>query len=327
MVRPRAELGSLRFSRFEKERVLVALLFSLFAHLGVWGGYEAGKKAGLWEKLHWPAQRHVLAAQPAPKPVAKPADPVIFVDVSEPSAEPPKQAKYYSDKNSQAANPDAEHEADQPKLDGKQAHVVKVEDTPKPVKAPPTPARPAPQPPPPEAKPAEAAKAATTLNPGLGQPTKQEDTATPDQNPSPAQRPRTIREALAQQPNQIAGQQMKQDGGVHRRALKSSLDAMSTPFGAYDRAIIAAIQSRWYDLLDSQKFAMDRTGVVTVYFHLNPDGSVTESKITGSTVGDLLGYVCQEAIEQAAPFGKWPPDMRRMIDGNFREITFTFYYY
>ena len=30
---------------------------------------------------------------------------------------------------------------------------------------------------------------------------------------------------------------------------------------------------------------------------------------------------------QAAPFGKWPPDMARMIGANYREITFTFYYY
>jgi hypothetical protein len=50
-------------------------------------------------------------------------------------------------------------------------------------------------------------------------------------------------------------------------------------------------------------------------------------KILENTVGDLLGYVCQAAIEEAAPFGKWPDDMRRMIGANFRDITFTFYYY
>jgi hypothetical protein len=67
---------------------------------------------------------------------------------------------------------------------------------------------------------------------------------------------------------------------------------MATPFGAYDRAIVEAISQRWYDLLDSQQFADSRTGKVTVDFHLNPDGSVTELKISGNTVGDLLGYVC-----------------------------------
>jgi len=46
-----------------------------------------------------------------------------------------------------------------------------------------------------------------------------------------------------------------------------------------------------------------------------------------NTVGELLGYVCAESVSEAAPFGKWPADMKRMINANFREITFTFYYY
>jgi hypothetical protein len=245
------------------------------------------------------------------------------VDVSEPSAAPPKQAKYYSDKNSQASNPDAEREADQPKLNGKQTFVPKTEDTPKPVKGQTTPTPPQTSA---ETKPTEQSPA-NTLNPGVGEKAKPEDTATPDQKPSPPQRPRTLKEARAQQPDLLAGQEMKQAGGVKRHSDKPGLAVMATPFGEYDRKIIDAIQDRWYALLDSQQFASDRTGMVTVYFHLNPDGTVTESKITKNTVGDLLGYVCQEAIEQAAPFGKWPPDMRRMVGANFREITFTFYYY
>ena len=62
-------------------------------------------------------------------------------------------------------------------------------------------------------------------------------------------------------------------------------------------------------------------------FKLKPDGSVIEMQTTDNSVGELLGYLCQEAIEEAAPFAKWPPDMVRMIGANYREITFTFYYY
>lgn len=325
MVRPRAELGSLRFSRLEKERLLVALLFSLFLHLGVWGGYEAGKKTGLWEKLHWPVRHRPLAA--LPKPVIQPVDPTIFVDVSQAAADAPKEAKYYSDKNSRAANPDAEIDSNQPKLTGTQKEVPKTEDTPRPVKAKPTPPT-TPQAPA-ESKPATENTLANTLHPGALQPGKPADTDLPEQTPKPPEqkRIRKVREALAQQSSQLPGLQMQQEGGVRRRALTSSLDAVATPFGAYDRAIIEAISQRWYDLLDSQQFALDRTGKVTIYFHLNPDGSVSESKIVGNDVGDVLGYICLESIEQSAPFGKWPPDMRRMIGANFREITFTFYYY
>ena len=321
MVRPPNELGSLRFSRLEKERLLLALVFSLLAHLAVWGGYEAEKKTG-WLKKLFPPARHKLVALP-PKPVVQNIDPTIFLDVSQAAADAPKSAKYYSDKNSHAANPDNTKNANQPKLNGKQTFMPKTEDAPRPTKA--KPVTPAPPQKPVEEKPAET-KPATALNPGALQPGKPTDTTTPDEKPTPPERPRTIRQALAQS-QQLAGQQMQQDGGVKHRALASSLDAIATPFGAYDRAIVEAIQQRWYDLLDSQKFADSRTGKVTLSFHLNPDGSITELKISGNSVGDLLGYICQEAIEQAAPFGKWPSDMRRMIGTNFREITFTFYYY
>ena len=324
MVRPQNELGSLRFSRLEKERLLLALLFSLLMHLVVWGGYEAEKKNG-WLKKLFPPAHHKLVMLP-PKPVEPPIDPTVFVDVSQASADAPKSAKYYSDKNSRAANPEASVDSNQPKITGKQHDVPKINDTPRPTKAKPvTPTPPAPPQKPVEEKPQES-KAATALNPGALQPGKPTETAKPDENVTPPERPRTLRQALAQS-NQLPGLQMQQDGGVKRHALSSSLDAMATPFGAYDRAIVEAISQRWYDLLDSQQFADSRTGKVTVDFHLNPDGSVTELKISGNSVGDLLGYVCQEAIQQAAPFAQWPSDMRRMVGANFREITFTFYYY
>jgi hypothetical protein len=50
-------------------------------------------------------------------------------------------------------------------------------------------------------------------------------------------------------------------------------------------------------------------------------------KILANDTGTTLGYVCEEAVQESAPFAKWPADMKRMIGANFREITFTFYYY
>jgi hypothetical protein len=107
----------------------------------------------------------------------------------------------------------------------------------------------------------------------------------------------------------------------------SSLDSKATPFGEYDTKIVDAIQNRWYQLLDSQRFALDRNGKVTLQFHLNANGTITDMVVVQNTVGDLLGYVCQSAITDPAPFEAWPSDMRRQINANFREITFTFYYY
>jgi len=119
---------------------------------------------------------------------------------------------------------------------------------------------------------------------------------------------------------------MKQDGGVSRR-LESSLDVKATKFGQYDSDFVAAVTYRWYSLLDSQQFALDRTGKVTLRFHLNYDGTITDMTVLQNTVGDLLGYVCQKAINDPAPYKPWPEEMHREIGANYREITFTFYYY
>src|SRR5207244_3715556 len=90
-------------------------------------------------------------------------------------------------------------------------------------------------------------------------------------------RPRTLKEALARQPdNQLPARKMKQDGGVKRARAISSLDVAATEFGAYDAALERAIVSRWLGLLDSRNFSGEGVGKVVVQFRLNADGSVSE---------------------------------------------------
>jgi hypothetical protein len=118
---------------------------------------------------------------------------------------------------------------------------------------------------------------------------------------------------------------MKQEGGV-KRSGSVSLDVKGTPFGAYDAAIVAAVQQRWYDLLDERKYASDGTGKVVLEFRLNHDGKISNMKTTESDVNDLLNLLCQRAVLDPSPYARWPDDMRRLVGGNFREVRFTFYY-
>jgi hypothetical protein len=319
----RDEIRSLRPSRLEMSRLTVALLISLCLHLGTWAGYEAGKKLGWWQHLHLPSWLH---KQNAPVQVAKKAEeetPLVFVEVTQADPEPPKKTQYYSSKNSQAANPDVTVDTSQPKLDGKQKNVPKTEDATVAQKL-----QPSPPPAPPEPKPVEETRPSESLNIGdlkLNKPPepKPEDQKG-DQTPP---RPRTLKQAQEQlQQQQLPGQKMQQDGGVRRVRISSSLDAKATAFGDYDLAIVRAVSQRWYDLLDSHRFAQERTGKVVLHFKLKPDGTVEEMKIAENTVGDLLGYVCEEAVQDVAPFEKWPSDMRREIGANYRDISFTFYY-
>ena len=316
-----AERASLRFNRPEMERLLAALLLSLALHLGVWGGYTAGKKLGLWQHFHVPAwmqKAKKKTTSPAP-PLVQMVEPTVFVDVSHADSEPPVRSKYYSNKNSRAANPD-EANANQPKLTGKQKDVPKTEDVPQLPKL-------QPSAPPPQPR-VELAAAENTL-PGQTKRAETNQVAVVQKSVKPPQpeRPRTLKQALAQKSPQLPGVQLQQEGGVKRHAVWSSLDVKSTAFGDYDRAIIEAVTQHWYDLLDSRRFAQDRTGKVILCFKLKSDGSIYEMRTLENTVGEMLGYVCQEAIEQSAPFAKWPPDMVRMIGENYRDISFTFYYY
>src|SRR4051812_44807995 len=106
--------GSLRPDQLEISRLLWAIVISIVVHLLCFGGYELGKKYNVWETIHlpdWLKKTKMLAAlqpQPPDKLIQLEA-PLMFVDVNPQLAtpEPPKDAKFYSNKNSEAANPDA----------------------------------------------------------------------------------------------------------------------------------------------------------------------------------------------------------------------------
>jgi hypothetical protein len=300
-------LDSLQFNRREIRRLMLALALSLLAHLLIWGGFKAARELQVWR---WIPRLAWLQPKLTP-PIQKPEQPLEFVMVDQPSTEPPKETKYYGAQNSQAANPDANRDANVPKLNGTQMDVAKTETVTKPDFNKLQPA--------PKAANTEPAEPKPAVEPGdltLDKPQEQ----TPP-------RPRTINEALAQQPRRSPGVAMKQSGGVPNVKLSASFDVKATPFGQYDSDFVDAVTYRWYSLLDSQQFALDRTGKVVLRFHLNYDGTITGMTVLQNTVGDLLGYVCQKAINDPAPYKPWPEDMRRLVGANYREITFTFYYY
>jgi outer membrane biosynthesis protein TonB len=317
------QFGSLRLSSPEMRRLGLALALSLALHLFVWGAYESGKKLGVWRRLHLPAWLQLVTKTKTrpPAELQNIEESLTFVEVTQPTTEAPKSTPYYSSQNSLAADP-TKGNKDVPQLKGKQTEVPKTETVPRPdynklqvaIAAPQQNTQPAAAVPQPKTQP--------LVQPGdltLGKPQ--------DSKPQEQPRPRTLKQAREQQGHQMPGQEMKQEGGARLHARGPSFDVAGKSFGAYDQALIDAVTQRWYDLLNSRQFAMDRTGKVMLRFHLNYDGTITEMSVLQNTVGELLGYVCQNAVNDPAPFAKWPSDMRRMVGKNYREITFTFYYF
>lgn len=288
--------------------------------------------------------------------------PITFVDVdpTQATTETPPNTKYYSAVSSVAGNRDTSRDTDTPELEGTQDRVLKTMNTerartPQPMQpAPVAPQQPqagqtaeavrpqpvAPTPPKPqtetprETQPDKPQPAGETLmakaNPNVATPAVPA-AAEPAQPPAPARtRPRTVAAALAQaqiNPNSaLVGEKMRQEGGVKRFSISSSLSVQGSPLGMYDAKFIAAVQQCWNALLEEQRYSLDRVGKVVVDFRLTYDGRISDMKLVESDVGEIYSTICQLAITKPAPYESWPMDVRKMVGGNYRDVRFTFYY-
>ena len=378
------ESESKRRSRYPRSPLAIAFGFSLLIHLLLFLLVE------YLPKDHWPRKAPVLKSflsprtpdqesltlKTRPKPEEKEAEyPLVLVQVprEQATAEPPKQAKYYSEVNSLAANPNpTEKDSETPKIEGKQEQVMRLADSapskpaPKPPEpqtppAPPTPPQPTPKPvekadpkpeppkpapkvepttkpvPPPTPAPPPTPPGALALNrpeprpippPAIKPAAPDRPAAAPSPQPSkPAasNRPRTLAQVYQQNP-QLRGEKVRQEGGVRRRALTSSLNVKSSTFASYDQAIVQAIEERWFQLLDENSYSGERVGKVVLEFKFKHDGTVSELKVAETSVGEVLALLCIRAIKDPSPFEKWPSDMRLLFPTGFREVRFTFYY-
>jgi hypothetical protein len=138
-----ATVSVMRIEQEEANRLTWAFAISLAVHLLIWGTWYSGHRFGWWENWQWPKwlqSAPLLAkifpqAQPPVQKMPEQETPLMFVSVSEAQATPdaPENAKFYSSKNSKAANPDTTKDTEIPKIDGKQTDVVKTEDVDRPV--------------------------------------------------------------------------------------------------------------------------------------------------------------------------------------------------
>lgn len=338
--------------------LLTAFIISLLLHFVVIGGVELGREMGFWKTSLLPRsmQSRIVeevvktAEQRRQQQQAQQQEPqetaLVFIEVDPSQAvpEPPRDAKYYSSQSTLAANPDTA-DKQQAKVDGQQQVVPKSFDVmrpqqpaPKPEPVPdqesksqlvkiqpkvqtPTP-QPQPEPEPKKEEPTPKAEDGEMLV-ARAKPQPEPKPAPPAQQPKP--KPRTLAEARAQK-GIIEGPKMKQDGGVRRHSIGTSMDVKGTPFGSYDAAFIAAVQARWYSLLDERNVTGSEAGKVVLEFRLNKNGRITEMRVVESEVNEILSWYCQRAVLDPAPYAPFPSDLRRLHHSDFREVRFTFYY-
>jgi outer membrane biosynthesis protein TonB len=311
-------MGSLRRGRAESSRLAWAFVLSLSLHFAFYAVHLPA----------WLERSKLLAEVLEKKAEAVPMEvPTIFLDVSPQQAtvEPPKAPKYYSNKNSVAANPQADKNTEAPKITGTQKLVAKTEDIPREKYTPLQPSR-APAPAAKDKPAQEELKPKPTYTPGDLVMAKPEPTLRKADGKDPQSRPRTLEEARAQQRlNRLFSEKMIQDGGVAHRRDFVALDTKETAFGDYDAEMVEAITARWYESLDRIDYSSDGRGRVVLQFTLNYDGRVTDLKIEENTVNVVLGQLCRKAVEEPSPYKPWPMEMRKFV-GETRHIQFTFYY-
>jgi hypothetical protein len=280
-----------------------ALGISLAVHLTLFTTWRIGKHLHWWDhqatwllNLNKKRSVKVLAKQLQAQQQQRQREiPLTFIEVDPQLATPeppPKQTEYYGAANAKAAVPEPTREAEKPKVDGTQTQIAKTETVPR-------------------------------LNPQPLQPSQpQEDPGDTVTVPT-KEKVRTL--AKARDQKNLPGEKVKQDGAAPRRG-RISFDVAATPFGAYDAAFIAAVQQRWYDILDNTSFTQ-RPGKVVLEFRLKYDGTIIEMRQKESEVGEVLGLICQKAVLDPAPYAPWPRDMRALFTQGFRDVKFTFIYY
>lgn len=175
--------------------------------------------------------------------------------------------------------------------------------------------------------------AATTANPVRQIPVVQ--LAPAPTNTAPASWERTSQPEVATQSSvaivtavtavtAVTGASNAAPAATMRRCVSSRVDPKSTPFGDYDVAVIKTVQKKWFTLMDENAWLKQRTGRVVIGFQLLQNGSVSNVKVVQSSGDGIQDYLCQQAINDAKPFPRWPATAIGEKDS--RDMQFTFQY-
>jgi hypothetical protein len=334
----------------------VAVLLSLILHVLMFGTWKYRNVLAQLPLFHQLARLANASSSPKRHTTATPAIPTItFVEVPARASEPrtfmetddsqvtgeqPKVAKYYSDKATVAANPvnPTQKAGETPYLEGNETRMMSTETvSPQPgagaSQLPPSmpvpavpPSLPA-SPPKPEVKavPAEGLKLVEETKVAALTPPSPPRAQQPETPPAPSAKSSSAMSPGSSSKREIGAAKSKLVArGISRFGI-AAFNVEASPFGVYDKAIIRAVQSRWYRLIEQNEL-YERAGQVTLHFNLKPDGSVEALETKDNSAGVTLGLFCEKAIVDSAPFEPLPENLRTLIGTEAREVDFTFYY-
>jgi outer membrane biosynthesis protein TonB len=143
------------------------------------------------------------------------------------------------------------------------------------------------------------------------------------QKPTPAAEP-----SAASQQTRSAYRAQKERTRISGRITNhgvSSVNALGTPLGRYQKFLLDAIGSRWYAFVDRQ-IDLISIGTARVVFVVDRSGHVKNLKIVENTSNEALANVCIQSIQEAQ-LPPMPDDLATTLppEGLDMDIPFTIF--
>ena len=304
---------------YDARTVVWALLAAILIHLvvafllAVFGGVLS---PGVPIKEN-PVQLTFVDLSPAPLVPKNSA--FIETDDSKQSAAPPQEKTFESNANSIAASElPAAGEAALPSQTGKDRPLLDLETHPYSLQM--NGAQPQPS-----AAPQENPKSSAVPQPTL-QPaplTAAEQFAMLTAKPTPAVQPSTA-PASVQSAYRALKERTRISGRITNRGV-SSVNALGTPLGHYQKFLVDAVGSRWYAFID-RKMDLISIGTTRVVFVVDRNGRVRNLKVVENTANEALANVCIQSIQEAQ-FPPMPDDLAATLpaEGLEMDIPFTIF--
>src|SRR5437867_396246 len=116
--------------------------------------------------------------------------------------------------------------------------------------------------------------------------------------------------------------QERMAGNISKRGV-SSVNAVGTPLGRYEKKVYDAIGKRWYALCDANRDRVD-IGTVHVQFVVAPNGKINDIKVTSGGTSASFTNLCLQSIQEAKP-GAIPEDVMAVLppQGLPGDVSFT----
>jgi TonB family protein len=113
----------------------------------------------------------------------------------------------------------------------------------------------------------------------------------------------------------------RMQGNINNRG-RSSIAALGTPQGRFEKAVQDAIGSRWYYYV-RERSDLINIGTVQIKFYVRPDGKVEDVKVLRNSSNETLASTSLQSIIEAN-IPPMPEELSPLLSGDRMEFTMSF---